>query len=115
MTRTLSAAGGAQPDVDKNIRTVTNMLLAAQDQPKATAQAELAVRLGWSRSVAYSRLGGQTSFTAAEVAALAEHFDVPVSAFFGGPGELLGRRNAGITDDKFPTLDDVSDDLGQAA
>ncbi len=111
MTETLSAVGGAQPDVDRNIRTVVKMLLAANDE-KPT---ELAVRLGWSRSVVYSRLGGDTAFTAAEVAALADRFGVPVTTFFAGPAALLGQSGQETIGRWIPSPADMLAELGRAA
>jgi hypothetical protein len=110
MNETLSAVGGAQPDVDRNIRTVVKMLLAAHDEKPP----ELALKLRWSRSVMYSRLGGDTAFTAAEVAALADHFKVPVTVLFGGPSALLAGRE-GITPRNIPALATIADEIGQAA
>jgi len=89
MTRTLSAVGGARPDVDRNIRTVVKMLLAATDQ----RQADLPQLLGWSKSVTYSRLSGGSRFFAWEVQALADLFEVPVDVFHAGPTALVRRAD----------------------
>lgn len=116
MTRTLSAVGGARPEVDRNIRTVVKMLLAATDQK----QADLPGLLGWSKSVTYSRMSGGSRFYAWEVEALAELFDVPVSVFHAGPDAMVGKpsaeeRAAGITGRYSQALEDLPAQIGQAA
>lgn len=107
MTRTLSAVGGARPEVDRNIRLVVKALLAATDQ----RQADLPGLLGWSKSVTYSRLSGGSRFFAWEVEALAELFDVPVGVLHAGPAALIGRTDGqdGVTIGSwFPTSGDDS-------
>jgi transcriptional regulator with XRE-family HTH domain len=70
--------------------------------------AELARAIGVPQASLQRRLAGRYPFDVDLLEVIAQHFGVPVTAFFP-------QSRAGITDDKFPTLTDVPDDLGQAA
>jgi hypothetical protein len=63
---------------------VVKILLTAREENAA----ELAVNLGWSRSVLYSRQNGTTGFLAKDVWKLADYFRVPIQVFYGGPAAL---------------------------
>lgn len=97
--------------MDDKIRLVVRMLLAAREMTTI----DLGRQLGLGRTPIYDRMQGRKPFTVAEVAAMADMFNVPVSVLFGGPGELLGRSHSGNTDENYPSLGDIPDDLGQAA
>jgi antitoxin component HigA of HigAB toxin-antitoxin module len=88
MTNTLRAVGGAaskKERAESNILGVVRMIKAARD-----IQAdELGTLLGISRASVYERLKGRSAFTVGEVAVMAEHFGIPLVAFFNGPDELL--------------------------
>lgn len=103
MSSTLRAVGGA--GTDDKIRLVAKMLLAAHGMTTL----DLGQQLGLGRTPIYDRMQGRKPFTAAEVAEMAEHFDVPVAAFFAGPNALLGRPEAqegGTIGSWFPTSGD---------
>lgn len=83
MTENPINSGG---DADSHVREVVWTMLGARRQKPA----ELALRLGISKSAIYSRLSGKTVFTVAEVAAMGEHFDLPPS----GSQSQLGQYTA---------------------
>jgi transcriptional regulator with XRE-family HTH domain len=88
MTEQVAHIGGA-PDlarrVEENVREVVRMLMAA----KRVDAAELAAVIGVSRASTYERLKGRRPFGIGELAAMAEHFDVPASVFLAGSDGLL--------------------------
>jgi hypothetical protein len=97
MTGTEDVIGGVgHSAADANVREVVWTMLGARRQKPA----ELALRLGISKSAIYSRLSGKTVFTVSEVAMMSEHFDIPPSVFFAGNSALLvgrGVATAGST------------------
>lgn len=91
MTGTGDAESGVGASAaDANVREVVWTMLGARRQKPA----ELALRLGISKSAIYSRLSGKTVFTVGEVAAMGEHFDLPPNVFFAGNSALLVGRAA---------------------
>ena len=101
MSKTPRAAASPHgAEADENVRVVVRMLLAAKRQKPV----ELALRLGISKSAIYSRLGGQSAFSIAELVTMAEHFDVPPSVFLVGPSALIGAaRGSTIGQYRTPT------------
>ena len=84
MTNTLGAVGGGSP-IEDNVRAAVKMLLAYRGRRVA----ELAVRLGVSKTSISNRLNGSKPFTVAEVGEMADFFDVPPSVFLAGPTALI--------------------------
>lgn len=85
MTKPQRTHGGASA-VEENVRVVARMIMAA----RGVKPAELALRLGVSRTAIFNRLGGHKPFTLAEVGIMAEFLDVPAAVFLAGPNALLG-------------------------
>ena len=85
MTGTLRAVGAPALGPDERVRLVVRMLLGMHEM----SEIELGRRLGLARTPIYNRMQGRKAFTVAEVAAMAELFEVPPGAFLSGPNALL--------------------------
>lgn len=72
-------------DVDHAVAEVVRILLTYRRE----TQARLGLALGLGKATMSMRMSGARGWTASEVAALARHFDVPVSVFYDGPDALL--------------------------
>lgn len=72
---------------------VARMIMAA----RGVKPAELALRLGVSRTAIFNRLGGHKPFTLAEVGMMAEFLDVPAAVFLAGPNALLKAGEGTLT------------------
>ncbi len=70
---------------DDRITSVVRILLTYRQQ----TQADLVAGTGIQKRTLVRRLSGERSWTAGDVAALAEHFRVPVTVFYDGPDALL--------------------------
>ncbi len=75
-------------EVDGNVRRVVKMLMSVSGD----SAEDLAPVLSVSRSAMFQRLNGTSRFTVAELASLADHFDVDPGMFFSDPQTLLRRR-----------------------
>lgn len=75
-------------EVDANVRRVVKMLMSVT----GSSAEDLAPVLSISRSAMFQRLNGTSRFTVAELASLADHFDVDPGMFFADPQTLLRRR-----------------------
>ncbi len=71
--------------VNERIGRAVDMLMTYRQEKRMI----VAALLGVSPKTLGRRLSGQLDWTAEEVSLLAEHFDVPVSAFYAGPDALL--------------------------
>jgi hypothetical protein len=89
MTKPQRTHGGAS-EVEENVRVVARMIMAA----RGVKPAELALRLGVSRTAIFNRLGGHKPFTLAEVGIMAQFLDVPAAVFLAGPATLI--RSAAV-------------------
>lgn len=85
MTKPQRTAGSGS-QVEENVRVVARMIMAA----RGVRPAELALRLGVSRTAIFNRLGGHKPFTLAEVGIMAEFLDVPAAVFLAGPNAMIG-------------------------
>lgn len=109
---TLRTVGGAGTNsTDEKIRLVAKMLLAANEM----TYLDLGRQLGLKRTPIYDRMQGRMSFTVSEVAAMADHFGVPVSVFFGGPAALLSPGGQGVTLQNLQAQAAMLAEIGQAA
>lgn len=57
---------------------------------RKNSQSDIAALLGLSQAAVSRRLSGDVDFTSSELAALAKHLEVPVSAFFDAPALAEG-------------------------
>lgn len=81
-TMTITAA---EHEVDLAVSRVVKMLLAYRGE----TQAALAQATGLGRKTVIRRMSGERGWSAAELATLSKHFEVPVSVFYDGPDALL--------------------------
>src|SRR5215217_7766822 len=95
MTRT-EAGSHHESEVEANVRIVVRMLMAA----RGIRPAELALKLGVSKTAIFNRLGGQKPFTLSELGAMAELFDVPPAVLLAGPNALLRTAEGSISHKK---------------
>lgn len=72
---------------DDKIGRVVDLLLTYRRENRLV----LAALLGVSPKTLSRRISGSLGWTAEEVALMAEHFDVPVSAFYAGPDAMIAR------------------------
>lgn len=71
---------------DANISAVLRILMAYKHE----TQQQLVGATGIPQRTLIRRMkNGATGWSAGEVAALADHYEVPVSVFYGGPDELM--------------------------
>jgi antitoxin component HigA of HigAB toxin-antitoxin module len=91
---TRAEAGSHQEsEVEANVRIVVRMLMAA----RGVKPAELALRLGVSKTAIFNRLGGHKPFTLAEVGEMAVFFEVPAAVLLAGPHSLLRVSDGSIS------------------
>lgn len=74
-------------DLDGGMTAVVRILMAYTKEK----QAEVCLATGIPRRTFIRRMGDGGGWSAAEIAALAKHFDVPVTAFYDGPEALLSK------------------------
>jgi hypothetical protein len=91
MTKPQRTAGASQ--VEENVRLVARMIMAA----RGVRPAELALRLGVSKTAMFNRLGGSKPFTVAEVGIMAEFLDVPPAVFLAGPNAMIQSARGSTT------------------
>lgn len=72
-------------DVDAHVRGVVRVLLAARGQTRD----QVADATGIGTKTLGRRMRGESGFSAAEVYALADYFDVPISVLLDGPDALF--------------------------
>lgn len=88
-------------DVDELVQRVVRILLARDE---LTVE-QLAEATGLKRTTLFRRINGSgRGFTAAEIAVLADFFDVPVGEFYAPSGPLLGGLAGGFRKAPFLTL-----------
>lgn len=76
----------AAHDVDGNVTAVVRILMAYSRERQADVCAATSIPL---RTFIRRMKDGVGGWAASEIAALASHYDVPVSAFYDGPDALL--------------------------
>ena len=103
MTRT-EAGSHHESEVEANVRIVVRMLMAA----RGIRPAELALKLGVSKTAVFNRLGGQKPFTLSELGDMADLFDVPPSVLLAGPNALLRTAEGPITHKKLSHVGGVN-------
>lgn len=75
----------ASHDIDGSVTAVVRILMAYTRE----RQSDVCEATGIPKRTFIRRMGGDGGWSASEVAALANHFDVPVTAFYDGPDHLL--------------------------
>lgn len=70
---------------DQNVTDVVRILLAYRHEQ----QTHLVLGTGIPKRTLIRRMNGGGGWSAAEVALLARHFDVPVTTFYAGPDALM--------------------------